>query len=298
MRLALLMMAVVMVIACASSEEVADVAPVERAKAPLRVHTVSYPLAYFAERIGGAYVDVTFPVPAEADPASWSPGAETIAAYQKADLILLNGATYAKWVERVSLPASKLVDTSESFHDDYIIIEGAVVHSHGPEGEHSHGQTATATWLDPRQAVTQARAIRDALAAARPEQDADFDDGLAALEKDLMALDVRMEEALGIDVRLVASHPVYQYFARRYGLHFHAVDFDGDAWHDLEHLLEDHPATVMLWKMDPPADTAARLRDMGLEIVVLDPCGNRPASGDYLSVMEANVARLQTARSK
>ena len=77
----------------------------------------------------------------------------------------------------------------------------------------------------------------------------------------------------------------------------HAVDFDGDAWHDLEHLLEDHPAQVMLWKMDPPADTAARLRDMGLEIVIFDPCGNRPASGDYLSVMEENVARLQIALS-
>ena len=296
MRLAFLMMAVLPV-ACGSSEEVADVAPPERAKAPLRVHTVSYPLAYFAERIGGAAVDVTFPAPPATDPASWSPGAETIAAYQKADLILLNGATYAKWVERVSLPASKLVDTSESFHDDYIIIKDAVVHSHGPEGEHSHGQTAVTTWLDPKQALIQARAIHGALLAMRPEQDADFDEGLAALEKDLMALDVRMEEALESDVPLVASHPVYQYLARRYGLDVHAVDFDGDAWHDLEHLLEDHAAEVMLWKMDPPADTAARLRDMGLEIVIFDPCGKRPTSGDYLSVMEENVARLQNALS-
>ena len=32
--------------------------------------------------------------------------------YQGADLILLNGATYAKWIDRVTLPASKLVDTS------------------------------------------------------------------------------------------------------------------------------------------------------------------------------------------
>jgi len=297
MRLALLMMAALMA-ACGSSEEVADVAPSERAKAPLRVYTVSYPLAYFAERIGGAAVDVTFPAPAEIDPASWRPGAETIEAYQKADLILLNGANYAKWVERVSLPASTLVDTSESFQDDYIIIEDAVVHSHGPEGEHSHGQTAVTTWLDPRQAVTQARAIQGALLAARPEQGTDFEEGLAALEKDLEALDARMEEALGSDAPFVASHPVYQYLARRYGLDLHAVDFDGDAWHDLEHLLEDHPAKVMLWKLDPPADTASRLRDMGLEIVIFDPCANRPAAGDYLSVMEENMARLQSALSR
>ena len=50
----------------------------------------------------------------------------------------------------------------------------------------------------------------------------------------------------------------------------------------------------MIWKTEPPADAAARLGDMGLEIVVFDPCAHRPASGDYLSVMEDNVTRLES----
>ena len=73
---------------------------------------VNYPLKYFAERIGGPHVNVTLPVTADEDPVYWVPGIEVIGQYQQADLILLNGAGYAKWVKKASLPRSKTVDTS------------------------------------------------------------------------------------------------------------------------------------------------------------------------------------------
>jgi len=84
------------------------------------IYTVNYPLQYFAQRIAGEQADVTLPVPAGIDPAFWQPDAGTVIAFQQADLILLNGAGYAKWVSRVSLPRRKLVDTSASFSDSYI----------------------------------------------------------------------------------------------------------------------------------------------------------------------------------
>jgi zinc transport system substrate-binding protein len=61
----------------------------------LTAYVVNYPLKYFAERIAGDHAKVVFPAPSEGDPAYWMPDAETVAAYQKADLILLNGANYA-----------------------------------------------------------------------------------------------------------------------------------------------------------------------------------------------------------
>ena len=78
----------------------------------LVIYTVNYPLAYFAERIGNDLVEVHFPAPTGEDPAFWSPDGDTIAAFQEADLILLNGAGYAKWVERAALPSSKVVNIS------------------------------------------------------------------------------------------------------------------------------------------------------------------------------------------
>ena len=116
------------------------------ASEPITVFVVNYPLKYFAERIGGEYVKVLFPAPGGIDPAFWIPDIQTISAYQQADLILLNGAAYSKWVDKVSLPQSKLVNTSRKFKDQYITIEGAVTHSHGSGGEHAHEGVAFTTW--------------------------------------------------------------------------------------------------------------------------------------------------------
>ena len=41
----------------------------------------------------------------------------------------------------------------------------------------------------------------------------------------------------------------------------------------------------------------AELKTRGLASVVFDPCGNRPHTGDYLSVMAENAAALEAALS-
>ena len=269
----------------------------------LLVYTVSYPLAYFAERIGGDRVRVEFPAPPDVDPAFWSPDPETVAAYQRADLILLNGAGYASWTDRVSLPSSRLVVTAAGMADRYVVVEDAVTHSHGPAGEHAHGTIAFTTWLDPTMAVEQARAIRDAFARARPQHEEAFDEGFAELERDLLDLDGRLSEIVSADSAraLLASHPVYQYLAARYCMEMRSVHFEPDKvpspamWRDLRGILEEHPARWMLWEAEPLPATASQLRELGVESVVFSPAGNSPDDGDYLSVMEANVRRLATA---
>ncbi len=266
------------------------------------VFTTNYPLAYFARRIGGDQVRVEFPAPAGIDPAYWSPGPETVAAYQQADLILLNGAGYERWVAKTSLPDSKLVNTSAGFEDMYIVSEEAVVHTHGPAGEHEHQNLAFTTWLDPVLAIEQARAIRDALAAQLPGAEADLQDGFAALETDLTEIDARLAAwaADHAGQPLLASHPVYQYLARRYDLNLRSVHFEPDEMltaggrRDLAARLEGHEAEWMLWEATPLDETRQLLAsEYGVGSVVFDPCGNGPESGDYISVMRTNVKALE-----
>jgi len=270
---------------------------------PLSIYVVNYPLGFFTERIGGDAVAVTFPAPAGEDPAYWSPGPETVAAYQGADLILLNGADYAKWVAQSSLPSAKLVDTGAAYEDRLIPLEEAVTHAHGPEGEHAHGGLAFTTWLDSTLAREQARAIAGALEKARPAQAGAFRERLALLEADLDGLDTRLETAtagLG-DAPVVFSHPVYQYVEARYRLNGHSVHWEPDAepgereWAELEDWLKENPARWMVWESEPLPSVATRLREVGVESVVFDPCANAPEQGDFVSVMRSNADRVETA---
>jgi len=82
----------------------------------LTVFVVNYPMQYFAERIGGEHVNVVFPAPANVDPAYWMPDRPTIANFQRADLILLNGAGYARWVNKVTLPRFRIVNSRRGYY--------------------------------------------------------------------------------------------------------------------------------------------------------------------------------------
>lgn len=267
----------------------------------LTVYTVNYPLQYFAQRIAGEHADVVFPAPDGADPAFWQPDVEAIAEFQQADLVLLNGAGYAKWVDRVSLSRRKLVDTSSGFRDRYIHIKAGATHSHGPGGDHSHTGTAFTTWLDFSQAQEQARAIAAALIQKRPQWKDDFSNSLVLLEADLLALDKQLKALVTEqpDQPLLASHPVYQYFQRRYGLNLQSVMWEPDEipnetlWAGLEQTLKDHQAGWMLWEGEPNPKSLQRLRGMGVESIVFNPAANRPDEGDFLGVMQQNINNLQ-----
>jgi zinc transport system substrate-binding protein len=290
------------VLACGPGEQPEPARPVAtEAAAPLAVYAVNYPLRYFAERIGGDLVQVVFPAPADVDPAHWSPGADTVAAYQAADLILRNGAGYARWVQRASLPRARLVDTSASFGDRLIAQDAAPSHIHGPEGAHAHADLAFTTWLDPELAILQARAVAEAFAGARPEHAAAFRSGMAALETALGELDARLGEsarAIG-ETPLLFSHPVYQYFARRYSLNSRSLHWEPDeppgerAWRALEDLLVEHPARWMIWEAAPSEATLRRLEALGVRSIVYSPCAKAPEEGDFLSVMRGNAAAFE-----
>jgi zinc transport system substrate-binding protein len=281
--------------------------PVEVSQVPegttdrLVVYTVNYPLAHFAQRIGGDLVEVVFPAPSDGDPALWSPDAETIAAYQSADLILLNGADYAKWVQRATLPGSRVVDTGAAITDRLIELGGVTTHSHGPEGEHEHGGWAFTTWLDPDLAGLQAEAVAASLIAARPSSEAEINQRFGALSDELRELDQRLAaaaEAIG-DEPLLFSHPVYQYLIRRYELNAREIHWepdelpDGHAWSHLEEMLQSHPARWMLWEGEPLPETVSGLQELGITALVFDPCSLPPEQGDYMAAMSANAASLE-----
>lgn len=263
------------------------------------VATVNYPLAWMAERLGGDAVEVLFPVPDGRDPSFWRPGLSEIAAIQQADLIALNGAGFATWTTRTSLPRSRLVDTSAGFSDAYIATQ-SVTHSHGADGEHSHTGTASYTWLDFAQAAQQAEALAAAMKRQMPEIGSQIDAALPGITADLKSLDAEARSTLSAlqGTTILATHPRYQYLARAYGLDITSLEWDAGAmpddaqWQQLRDMADQTGATLLIWEATPPVDAMDRTSELGVKSVVFSPVATRPASGNFVSVMRSQIAGL------
>ncbi|MEH6583520.1 MAG: metal ABC transporter substrate-binding protein [Halioglobus sp.] len=257
------------------------------------VVAVNYPVAFMAQRIAGDWLKVEMPVPADVDPAYWEPSVEQVVAVQQATLILLNGAGYASWIEKVSLPQEKLINTAAGFGEELLPLESVVTHTHGLAGEHAHAGYAFTTWLDLEQARAQATAVLEALIHLSPERRAELGENYNALAAEFQQLDQRWQ-LVGASLAkdgVVFSHPVYQYWQRRYQVSGPSVHWEPDLdpgdreWRDLDILLAENPIRWMIWEAEPMPGVRAALAKRGVESLVLPTVSNRHAGCDMMAVL-------------
>jgi len=232
-----------------------------------------------------------------------------VADYQNADLILINGAGFETWVTKVSLPASKVVDTTAPLADKLLTFDQAVTHSHGPAGAHSHEGIDPHAWLDPRHAQVQAEEIRKALTRLLPERAAEFQANADALAADLRRLDRSLRDvtrAMG-ESPLLASHPAYNYLAAGYKWDIVNLNVDpqtmpgDDVFAALRQELRNRRPRILLWESPPRREVAERFsRELDVTNIVFSPCETLDAESqsvgkDYMTVMVANIERLTRA---
>jgi len=264
-----------------------------------KVAVVNYPLNYFTKRISDNIVDVVYPVPGDIDPAYWEPEPQQVELFQNADLIILNGADYAKWIEKVSLPKTKIINSSLTIKENYIKSQEGITHSHGPKGKHEHEGFAFTTWLDFKNAIIQAEAVKNALIKILPDFKDNFEKNFISLKDDLENSDKRMTEiSLNISKPLIASHPVYQYLAEGYNLniisvHWEPTDMpDEIEWEKFDILLKANPTNIMIWEDEPLPEVKQELLERGIQVIVFNPGANTPADGDFLDLMKTNIFNL------
>jgi zinc transport system substrate-binding protein len=275
------------------------------------VVAVSYPLQFLTERIVGDSIKVEMPVPKEVDPQNWQPTRDAIATMQSADLIIANGngATYANWLTTVSLPDSKLCfsATRGLSLSDYIPVEDVqVVHSHGPEGEHSHATMVARSWLDPAIAKKQSIYIAERLKNVYPDLSDQFDRNMKTLAADLDELTARMDQLKQEkSPAVISANPRVKFFTRAAGVNDqHLIWFELPsaevAKSDLETLLakipEPQPTLILFPNEAPGIELTNVLTDAGLKPVLIDLVDQKPATGDFLTALRANIERFAAAR--
>lgn len=151
--------------------------------------------------------------------------------------------------------------------------------------------------------MKQAAAISDAIKRALPLHADLFEKNLRNLEAELLELDRQLITLTDKQPSLLifASHPIYQYLARRYQLNLQSVTWEPDEvpdpsqWQTLKNMHADHAASWMIWEAEPNAKIVSVLKEIGISTPVYQPMGNKPASGDFNSVMSDNLKNLEKA---
>lgn len=187
-----------------------------------------YPLYEFASKIIGDRGEVSTLIPAGVEPHDWEPTAEDISRGRAADVLIINGAGFERWVN--DLEARFVVNTSEGIEFNHEEGENEVgaADEHGHEGDNT-GEVGNRInphiWLDPTFAKHQANKIRDAMTRSDPANADYYNQNADRLIAELDSLDASIRTELGSCDKLdfIAFHDAFVHFSERYGLRQHSI---------------------------------------------------------------------------
>ena len=189
-----------------------------------------YPLAFFAEQIGGDYVTVTQLIPDNTELHAWQPSISDITAASNADILLYNGAHLDHWFEEdilssINTTGKIIVETTENV----TLLESETVNEHEGENheheEHEHDLYDPHTWVSPFIAQQQAETIYDALVEKDPDHAEYYTQRWNLLQQRLTELDTEFQEGLSTKQKdtIFVTHAAFGYLAHRYGFHQNGV---------------------------------------------------------------------------
>jgi zinc transport system substrate-binding protein len=196
----------------------------ERELDKLKVVASFYPLALFAQEIGGEKVTVKQLIPDNTEVHTWQPSFADILAVDEADVIIYNGASLDHWFEEEILSN---IDSS-----DKIIVETTKevklleTEQENDDHEHSHeGLYDPHTWISPFIAKQQAQKIYEALIQNDPNSEEYYTERWQKLKMRFEELDNNYLTGVSTKRKeeIFVAHSAFGYLADRYGFKQHGV---------------------------------------------------------------------------
>ncbi|MGG0240377.1 metal ABC transporter substrate-binding protein [Bacillus rhizoplanae] len=276
----------------------------------LSVYTTIFPLADFAKKIGGDYVDVTAIYPPGADSHTYEPTQKQTVQVAKADLFVYNGAGLEPFAEKMEktlknenvkiVNASKGIELRSSTEEE---------HEEDHKEEHHHDKDPH-VWLDPTLAMKQAETIKNALVELQPEHKEEFEKNFAALQKKFTDLDSQFKEVAdhAKTKEILVSHAAYGYWEQRYG--FKQIPIAGISASDepsqkelasIASTAKEHGLKYILFEtFSTPKVAEVIQKETGTKILRLNHLAtisddDAKKNKDYFTLMEENINTLKEA---
>lgn len=259
----------------------------------LQVVATFYPLAYFAEQIGGDLVEVITIVPPGTEPHEYEPTPQDLVKLYTADVVLVNGNGIDPWASKIVDDLRKQGIRTVQMSDDIESIGLADPHF----------------WLDPLLAKQTAHLIGQSLSLRLQNSE--------TLEYQLRRFETRLDElheqyqtglAQCKQREFVTTHEAFAYLARRYALTQHSisgVSIDEDpspqTMAEISDLVKQKGITTIFFEtLVSPKAAQAIATETGAQTAVLNPIEGVTseevqAGKDYVQLMQENLLHLKTA---
>ena len=268
-----------------------------QATGKLSVLASFYPLAYFAQSIGGDLVTVQNITPTGTEPHDFEPTPQELVSVYNSKLFIYNGAGLESWVDKV-LP---------DIQSKGIAIVKA---SNGIDILGGDKQPDPHIWLDPVLAQRIVLNIRDGLIQADPKNSSVYTQNANSLIVKLIDLDQQYQKNLYNCQQkdVVASHQVFAYLSKRYNFQPFAItglspdqEPSPQTMADLTNLIQEKKVKYVLTETlvsTKLADTLAA--ETGATTLVFNPLeGLTPdelnAGQNYFTIQQQNIKNLSTA---
>lgn len=270
---------------------------------PGKVQVVAsfYPLAFFAERIGGEKAEVVNITPAGAEPHDYEPTVSDMARIEKSQLLVLNGGGLEAWGKDVL----KNIDPTRT--RAVIAGDGLITRRVNEDGQ---AIIDPHVWLSPPLAEKIVDQIAQAFIRIDVQNGAYYRTNADALKSELHSLDKQYEDGLKncMSSNIVTSHAAFGYLALEY--HVHQVAIAGlspDAepsprqLGDIADFVRKNKVGYIFFEdLVSPKLSETMATETGAHTMVLNPIeglsNDELASGrNYFTEMESNLNNLQTA---
>jgi zinc transport system substrate-binding protein len=267
----------------------------------LAIVTSFYPLAFFAQQVGGDQVVVTNLTPSGAEPHDYELTPQDLATITRSKLLILNGGNLEVWGDKVKdnlrgapvtiVTAGTGVITQSVLQGDTKVLDPHV-------------------WLDPVLAQTEVHAITVALVAADPAHTAYYQANEQRLLTRLQMLNLAWQQGLQhcSQSSIFTAHAAFGYLANRYG--FTQVALTGlspDAEPSPQRLAEitqraksQQVRYIFFESLVSPRLAETLAREVGAQTLLFNPLegltpAEQSAGADYFSIMRDNLEHVKMA---
>ncbi len=265
---------------------------IEKAEGQSKITAITsfYPLYEFTKEIGGDKVDVSLLVPQGVEPHDWEPTIRDIQKIEQADLIIINGNGFEKWVDKIDSSKVSIINSGRSF--GWVTGEPTK-----PVDFHY--------WLNPLSAKLQIKEIADGLIKADPENADYYKNTKKTYDLKLDSLHSKIKTELnGCKKDFVAFHDAFSYFAHEYDLNQHTV-IQSNSPHSeptskkLEYIIQLSKSLDIdvIFTEEGSGIRASQViaNEIGGKVLILSPLEVVEDDSSYFKKMEENLSNLKEA---